>query len=138
MKNQDSNSEASGQMPDDYDRLYGALEGLPDVTRTKPSTITLTPPLGVGGSRTFIVQTVRQRDVGDVVFLQMVGAAGSLRVALGPAVADAIARQREAVGKLVQRKHGRRLAAERKAAGWMPNTEGLRKARLARKRGRKS
>lgn len=137
MHNGTKGDDHASQMPDEYDRLFGSLDGLPDVTRTKRSTITVTPPLGVGGSRTFILETVRQRDVGDIVFLQMVGAGGSLRLALLPGVTDAIARQREAVGKLVQRQHGRRIAAERKAAGWTPNTEGLRRARQAKKRGRK-
>ena len=126
MKHHDENddqsqgSRPSPAMPDEYDRIYGSLDGLPDVTRTKASTVIQTPPLGVGGSRTFIVQTARQRDVGDTIFVQTVGPDGGRRIVLGPDVAAAIARQRDSLTTMVARKHGKRLAAERKAAGIAP------------------
>jgi hypothetical protein len=133
---------ASAAMPDEFDRLLGLLDGLNGVTRTKASTITVTPPLGVGGSRTFIVQTVRQRDDGvedvpgksrDTIFLQMVSANGSTRIAIPAAVADAIARQRDALGTITRKKMGRERAASMKAAGIKPNTAGLEAYRAKRK-----
>ncbi|MES2341703.1 MAG: hypothetical protein V4597_08495 [Pseudomonadota bacterium] len=110
----------SPSMPQEYDRIYGSLDGLPDVTRTKASTVIQTPPLGVGGSRTFFIQTARQREVGDTIFIQTVGPDGGQRIVLGPEVAAAIARQRDSLTTMVARKHGKRIAAERKAAGIAP------------------
>ena len=49
---------------DTYDRQIGALKGLPDVIEVKPSTVRASIPL-LGLSQTFIVQTIRQRAVGD-------------------------------------------------------------------------
>lgn len=130
-------NDSQSHMPDEYDRLFGSLDGLPDVTKTKASTITVTPPLGIGGSRTFIVQTIRQKDVGDIVFLQTVGSNGSLRLALLPAVTDAVARQRDALSTLSRKKAGRAAAADRKARGEKPGfkmTPAERAARKAAKR----
>lgn len=127
MKRYDDDDQPTAQghgpspaMPDEYDRIYGSLDGLPDVTRTKASTVIQTPPLGVGGSRTFFVQTARQREVGDTIFIQTVGPDGGHRYVLGPEVAGVIARQRDSLTTMVARKHGKRLAAERKAAGIVP------------------
>ena len=79
---------------DTYDRQIGALKGLPDVIEVKPSTVRVTIPL-LGLSQTFIVQTIRQREVGDHVFLETVSRDGAIRIVLPPQVADAIARQRD-------------------------------------------
>ncbi len=124
----------SAAMPDEFDRLMGQLDGLNDVTRTRAATITVVPTLGVGGSQTFIVQTVRQRDTNldaeqsrsrDTIFLQVVGARGSVRIALPAQVADVIARQRDALGTITRKRVGRDRAAQMKAAGIKPNTAGL-------------
>jgi hypothetical protein len=72
-----------------FDRTIRALDGLPDVVKTKPATVrALTPVLGL--SQTFIVQTYRQKDQGDTVFVEYIGAEGSLRLALPPVVADTL------------------------------------------------
>ncbi|MGB2713261.1 MAG: hypothetical protein WBC51_03720 [Vicinamibacterales bacterium] len=48
-------------MPDHYDRLLGALDGLPGVLSTKPAIAQqLTPILGT--SQTFVIRTVRQQE----------------------------------------------------------------------------
>ena len=125
----------SRAMPDEYDRIYGSLDGLPDVTRTIPSTVIQTPPLGVGGVRTFFIQTARQSGVGDTIFIQTVGPDGGTRMVLGSKVAAAIAAQRDSLTTLVRKKHGRRIAAERKAAGIVL---GFLKDRSAPKVGRKA
>ncbi len=106
---------ADSQMPDDYDRLLGSLAGLPDTLHTKPTTIDVVPFLGVGGSTTFILHTVRQRDQGDTVFLRAVGASNSFRIVLPPAVTNAIARQRGALDTK-SRKKGARQAVETRRA----------------------
>ena len=102
-----------------YDKMISALEGLPDVTKTQPTTLRVVTPL-IGASQTFIVQTVRQREVGDHVFLEIVSGEGAIRVVLPPKVSDAIARQRDALVTKVRRKHGKRIAAERAARGEQP------------------
>ena len=104
---------------DKFDRLMGALIGLPDVTKSKPSTIVTTSPL-IGEAQTFIVQTFRQREVGDTIFLQYMDAEGSKRIAIPSEAADAIARQRDSLTVKVRRNIGKAQAAARKARGERP------------------
>lgn len=138
----DRTDKPSGNMPDDFDLLLGSLQGIPGVTSTRESTITDLPPMGMGGSRVFIVQTYRKRDLvseepkpaKDTIFLQCLGKdAHTFRIAIPSGVADVIARQRDALSTKSRVTTARRLAAERKAAGIVPNTEGLRRARAAKK-----
>lgn len=126
----------SGNMPDTFDRMIGLLDGLTGVTQTAPSTKIVITPL-VGNAETFIVHTARQAEVGDWVFLQHADKEGMTRIVIPPAVADTIARQREAVRKAAVRKAGRAQAprlrqmhADRMARGEAP-------AFLKRKRGKK-
>lgn len=110
---------SSPAMPDAFDRLLGSLHGLPDVTTTKPSTMrTITPLLGT--SQMFTVQTYRQRDRGDTIFLECVSKDGFIRLAIPPAVADAIARQRDALTGKVRSKIGKANAQARKDRGEAP------------------
>ena len=105
--------------PDTFDRMIGALDGLPDVTTTRPSTVQSITPM-IGRSQTFVIQTYRQRDTGDYVFLQLVDAEGRARLVIPPAAADAIARQRDAITTLVRRRQGKANAANRAAQGLAP------------------
>jgi hypothetical protein len=106
-------------LPDTFDRLIGALHGLPDVVSCKPSTVrALTPILGL--AQTFIIQTYRQREVGDTIFLECVSGEGSFRLALPPQVSDAIARQRDSLTGKSRSKAAKALAAERKERGEVP------------------
>lgn len=115
-------SEADTQRRDLFDRRLGALFGVPDVLATQPATLQVATPL-VGDAQTFIVQTYRQRDggkSGDTVFVQYVDQFGAVRLVLPPAVADCIARQRDAL-TTKSRKRGAQAAAEdRKARGILP------------------
>lgn len=104
---------------DKFDRLMGALVDLPDVTHTKPSTVVTVSPL-IGEAQTFIIQTFRQRDVGDTIFLQYAASEGLLRVAIPPAAADAIVRQRDSLTTKVRKRVGKDQAAARKARGEVP------------------
>ena len=104
---------------DTYDRLIGALKGLPDVVEVKPTTLRSVQPL-LGISQTFIVQTIRQRDVGDHIFLETVSRDGAVRIALPPDVANAIARQRDALTTKNRKKSAKRVASERKERGEAP------------------
>jgi hypothetical protein len=102
-----------------FDRILRSLHGLPDVATTKATTVrSVTPVLEL--SQTFIVQTYRHRERGDHIFVEYVGAEGSVRLALPPVVADVIARQRNALTKKNQRRAGKAEAARRKAAGIQP------------------
>lgn len=109
----------SGNMPDDFDRLIGNLDGLPDVVKTKPTTNTVIEPI-VGHSRTFVTRTYRQRDRGDFVFIEMISRAGLVRLVIPPEVADAIARQRDGLTARTRQKAARTVAAARKAQGLKP------------------
>lgn len=109
----------SDHMPDPYDRLLGSLDGLPDVLHVKPSTIRTIQPL-IGASETWIVQTYRQANRGDVVFLERVGREGSLRIALPAKVSDAIARQRDSLTKRARSKAAKAGAELRKEKGVVP------------------
>ena len=104
---------------DKFDRLMGALIGLPDVTHTKPTTCAVHTAL-IGEAQTFIIQTFRQREVGDTIFVQYIDADKSVRIAIPPEVADAIARQRDALTTKVRKRVGRDQAAARKARGEKP------------------
>jgi len=104
---------------DKFDRLHGALEGLPDVTKVKPSTIITHEPL-IGATQTFFIQTLRQREQGDTIFIQYVDDEGAIRIAIPPAAADAIARQRDALTSKSRKRAGREQAEQRKARGEQP------------------
>jgi hypothetical protein len=111
-----STDSVSGNMPDQFDRLLGALDGLPDVMRTKPSTIRNVAPLGVS-TQMFIVQTYRQADKGDTIFLEAVDREGTVRLVIPAKVANAISSQREALNTRSRRAGARQGAQKRRDAG---------------------
>ena len=106
-----------------------SLDGLPDTIFVKPTTVvTLTPLLSL--AQTWIVQTYRRSErnevgtivkSGDVIFIQFIDAEGGKRFVIPPDVADAIARQRDALGTKNRKKAARAVAADRKARGVKPN-----------------
>jgi hypothetical protein len=104
---------------DKFDRMFGSLGDRPDVTETKPSTVVNHSAI-VGATQTFIIQTMRERDKGDYIFVQYVDDMTSVRIFLPPAAADAIARQREALTTKVRKRIGKESAAARKARGELP------------------
>lgn len=103
--------------PDAYDRAYGQAQGFP---HTKPSTITAANVMGIGGVRSYIVETFRLPEIGDAVFVQITGPEGLQRVHLPPSVSNAIARQRDALSTQSRRAAGKARAAADKAAGKVP------------------
>lgn len=121
--------EPSGAMPDKYDRALGMLAGLPGMARTKPTTIRVTPPLGIGGSSTYVVTTYRQ--AGDIiddernrrappvftVALEIIEGDRAMRIILPNDVANLIARQRDGLTTLANKKRARQAAATRTARG---------------------
>lgn len=104
---------------DKFDRMLGGLLNLPDVTSTKPSTVVAVLPL-IGAAQTYIIQTLRQREKGDTIFVQYVDDAGSVRLVIPPDAADAIARQREALTTKNRKRAAREQAQARKARGEVP------------------
>lgn len=118
----------SEQVPyrDRFDRAIGALDGIPDVLKTAPTTLRAVTPL-VGSAQTFIVQTFRQKDGGEdggparfTVFLEHVDEHGSTRLVIPPVVTAAIARQRDALTDRARSKAAKATAADRKARGIQP------------------
>lgn len=103
--------------PDAYDRAYGQAQGFP---HTKPSTITAANVMGIGGVRSYIVETFRLPEVGDTVFVQITGPEGLQRVHLPPSVTQVIARQRDALSTQSRQRAGKARAAADKAAGKLP------------------
>lgn len=123
--------ETGTRMPDAYDRQLATLHDLPDVVKTKPSTLRTVPPLGIGGTQTWVIQTYRQADRGDTLFLEVVGGAGEhVRLAIPPAVTSIIGRQHDALTSKTRSKAARASAADRKARGIQP---GFMKGRKAAK-----
>jgi hypothetical protein len=106
---------------DKFDRMHGSLTGRADVTRVKPTTITVHTPL-IGATQTYIIETMRAHDEqgGDTVFVQYVDDCGAVRIYLPPAVADAIVRQRDALTTKTRKRIGREAAQARKARGELP------------------
>lgn len=107
---------------DAFDRALGLIQDLPDVLGTKPTTIIDSMPL-VGTSQTFIVQTYRQKDEGDRIFLQHVTAEGHRRIVIPAKVAQAIARQRDQLTKRSRSRAAKAAAANGQPKGFAAMTE---------------
>jgi hypothetical protein len=115
---------------DPFDRVRRNLNGLPDVVMAGPATVeTFTPVLEL--AETWIVTTARQRDRGDVIFLQVISGNGGQRFIVPPKVADAISRQRDALSVKNRRKGARQAYETQVAAG---NDPAARLARARKKR----
>jgi hypothetical protein len=104
---------------DKFDRAMGSLAKRPDVAQTRACTITGMTPL-IGEAQLFTVQTFREREGGDTIFLQYLDGEGSKRLVLPSGVADAIARQRDALTTRGRKRRGREQAQARKARGEVP------------------
>jgi hypothetical protein len=128
-------NEESGNLPDPYDRQLAALHGLPDVVKSAVSTVRTIPPLGIGGTEVFVVQTYRQKERGDILFLEVVRSGGTVRLVIPPAVTNTIARQRDALTAKSRSRAARTVAADRKAQGIQPAflKAGVRKPARAKK-----
>jgi len=102
-----------------YDKTIRSLEGVPDVTKTKAVTIRFVHPI-LELLQTFVVQTYRHRERGDTVSIEFMDKDGSYRIALPPAVCNAIARQRGSATTANRKKAAKAEAARRKAMGIKP------------------
>lgn len=100
----------------EFDRILGALHGLPDVTPSKLAQRQIVPPFGINSSL-YIVQTYRQRDKGDTIFIQVGEGDRLTRIAIPPEVAEIIARQREQLTAKVRSKVSKAAMQARKDRG---------------------
>ena len=105
---------------DAFDRTIGLLHGLPDVTEVKTSVTRVVPPFGVGGTQLYVVQTYRQKEQGDTIFLEHVSETGTVRLVIPPQVSAVIARQREQLTAKTRSKAAKAVAQGRKERGEIP------------------
>jgi hypothetical protein len=110
--------ERSPLLPTDpFELTLANLLGHPDGAHTLPA---VQQDVDFYGNATsYIVQTVKWAE-GTTVFVQMMNATKPARYTLPPSVVRLLLRQQDAVSTMVRRRHGRRLAAERKASGTQP------------------
>jgi len=102
---------------DPFDQTLSRLLGLPNGAHTQPAVLQAVD--FYGNVTSFMVQSVRW-DEGVSVFVTTVSASGSARFVLPPNVATLIGRQRDGLATKIRRAHGKRIAAERAAAGLAP------------------
>jgi len=113
-----SNEPETHPLGDQFDRTVRSLDGVPGVTKTKPTTLRVTHPV-MGVTATYIVQTYRRSDGAapseDTILVEFMSNNGPFRLALPPKVAETIARQRDALVTKA-RIRGARRAADTRAA----------------------
>lgn len=102
---------------DPFDKLLSSMIGLPNGAHTAPTVIQAMD--FYGNTTSFMIQTVRT-DEGVTSFVTQVNAQGSVRYILPSSVLAVIDRQRAAITTKLRRRHGRRIAEERAAAGLKP------------------
>lgn len=103
---------------DPFDKLLSTMIGLPNGAHTAPAVVQHVD--FYGNVTSYMVQTVRTEEQGVTAFVTMVNAQGSQRFILPQSVLAVIDRQRDSNTTQLRRRHGRRLAEERKAAGIAP------------------
>lgn len=87
---------------------------------TKPSTVKNVEHIK-GWAETFVVETARDPEKGDTIFVECVDERNQVqRMALPPKVANAIARQREALTARMRSRAAKAQAQARKDAGYIP------------------
>jgi len=122
VHNEGSKTGPDGTTPyvDIFDRTIGVLDGLPDVAHSKVAVKRVIPVLGVGGTQLYVVQTFRQKDQGDTIFLEHVSETGTVRLVIPPQVSAVIARQREQLTTKTRSKAAKAVAQARKERGEVP------------------
>lgn len=131
MRQPADNPNPSPLLPsDNFDRTLARLVGLPNGAHTQPTVVQSTD--FYGKTTSYVVQVVKW-DEGETAFVtEITSESGARPFVLPPRVIATILRQRDAVSLMVRRRHGRRLAEERKASGVAPVfTAEMRKKALA-------
>jgi hypothetical protein len=90
---------------------------LPNGAHTQPTVVQAMD--FYGHTTQFMIQTVRT-DEGVTAFVTQVNAQGSVRTILPQSVLAVIDRQRASITTKLRRRHGKRIAEERAAAGIKP------------------
>ena len=108
---------SAARTSDPFDRLLSDMIGLPNGAHTKPTVVQAID--FYGNATSYMIQTVRT-DESITAFVTQVSAAGSTRSILPAAVLAVIDRQRTAITTKLRRRHGKRIAEERAAAGIQP------------------
>lgn len=117
MVDQEERKVTASLPSDPFDKLLSRLIGLPNGAHTQPTVVQAMD--FYGNTTSFMIQTVRT-DEGVTAFVTQVNAQGSVRTILPASVLAVIDRQRGSITTKLRRRHGRRLAEERKAAGIQP------------------
>jgi hypothetical protein len=118
--NRDENPSGTAPYVDAFDRTIGVLHGLPDIVCTKTCVTRVVPPLGVGGTQLYVVQTYRQKEQGDTIFLEHVSETETVRLVIPPQVSAVIARQREQLTAKTRSRAAKAVAQGRKERGEIP------------------
>jgi hypothetical protein len=105
--------------PDYYDRRLSDFTSMPEIGKTKLTPIRVTPPLAVGGSQLYTVQTFRT-DKGETLFLEVATQESHARIVLPPEVTRVLYRQRESLIAQARRRAARQAADTREAKGIVP------------------
>ena len=124
---------ASEQLPTDL--FSRELRALRDDPGAHSSTSTIQTQDFYGNAATWVLETFRNADGKETVFIQRVDATGGQQLVLPAAVAAALARHRDQLGARARRRQGHRLVAQRLERGdKLGNPEALKRARGKRKR----
>lgn len=126
MQTNGENPERSA-LGDIFDKARRSLDGRPGVIQTKQSTVEAKTFFET--TQTYVLQTFRERDdadpekpgkARDTIFLQFIDRDGGQRLIIPPEVADAIARQRDALTTKARKRGAQAALAKRKANGFQP------------------
>src|SRR5262249_18887052 len=101
---------------DEFDKVLYRLLGLPGSVHTRESTLTIADR-ECATTETFIIQTYRQPEIGDMIFLQRVNREGTVRMVIPAKVADVISRQRDQLSKKIRSKVAKQTMQARKDRG---------------------
>lgn len=115
---EENDHKVTASLPSDpFDKLLSRLVGLPNGAHAQPTVVQAMD--FYGNTTSFMIQTVRT-DEGVTAFVTQVNAQGSVRTILPQNVLAVIDRQRAAITTKLRRRHGKRIAEERAAAGIKP------------------
>ncbi|MDH4172120.1 MAG: hypothetical protein OEW90_01845 [Betaproteobacteria bacterium] len=114
---QEAHKVTAARASDPFDKLLSSMIGLPNGAHTQPTVVQHID--FYGNATSFMIQTVRTEE-GITAFVTQVNAQGSARSILPQTVLAVIDRQRAAITTKLRRRHGRRIAEERMAAGIQP------------------
>jgi hypothetical protein len=103
---------------DPFDKLLSTMIGMPNGANTSPTVVQAID--FYGNTTSYMVQSVRTEEQGVIAFITLVNSQGSQRWVLPQSVLAVLDRQRDSMSTQIRRRHGRRIAEERKAAGLEP------------------